>query len=116
MAGYHKCAYMQLLIFMEGRMLESMRPLVNRNSVLVVHTPPRGIMDETFKRFHAGSKLLAKFIVHHQPRLLLCGHIHDRAGIENAGQTVVVNCNIAAEGRGAVIDFGSDRRPKILML
>ena len=100
----------------ERRMLELIGPLVSRNSVMVVHTPPWGILDEAFNKFHVGSKLLANFIVRHQPRLLLCGHVHDRTGFEYAGQTVVVNCNIAAEGRGTVIDIENDQRPIIQML
>jgi Icc-related predicted phosphoesterase len=40
---------------------------------------------------HAGSKSLRRFIETIQPRLVVCGHIHESAGIDTIGGTRLVN-------------------------
>lgn len=47
--------------------------------VLVVHSPPKGHVDG--KR-HLGSESILKTIEQKQPRLVVCGHIHEAAGEE----------------------------------
>jgi hypothetical protein len=74
------------------------------------------VLDEAFGGFHAGCRRLYQLVVHHQPRLVLCGHIHERPGVASIGQTRVVNCNIARTGEGAMVDFGPEGSLKIKML
>jgi Icc-related predicted phosphoesterase len=90
--------------------------LVDDTSVLVVHSPPRGVLDHAFGRFHAGCRRLYQLVVQCQPRLVLCGHIHEIPGIASIGQTTVVNCNIARTGRGAMVDFDPEGSLKVKML
>jgi uncharacterized protein len=57
--------------------------------VLVVHSPPKGYVDG--KR-HLGSEAILRTIEEKQPRLVVCGHIHEAAGEEaRVGATRVIN-------------------------
>lgn len=100
----------------ERSAFQRLAPILNSDSVLVVHTPPRGVRDEVAGKFHAGSPGLSRFIEKHQPMLCLCGHIHEGHGISELGKTVVVNCAMARNSAGALIKIASDRKLDILMI
>ena len=102
--------------FFEDRVLKKLDPLVNQNSVVVTHPPPWGFLDKAFNRFHAGSKGLYRFIHRYQPGLLLCGHIHENAGTAAIGNSIVVNCNIARNNSGAIVEFAGDGKPIVEMI
>jgi Icc-related predicted phosphoesterase len=62
------------------------------NSVLVLHSPPRGHCDTNGSGDHFGSETLLAAIEGKQPRLAVCGHIHESWGCERLiGQTPVRN-------------------------
>ena len=66
-------------------------------AVLVVHSPPKGYVDEAHGR-HRGSRSILEVIERKRPALVVCGHIHQRWGGEAAiGITPVVN--VGPEGR-----------------
>ena len=76
-------------------------------------------------RFHAGevlrpSDLNVGFAAGHegdrQPRLFVCGHIHERPGRAVLGKTLVVNCSMGRSGAGAWIEMETDREPAVSML
>jgi uncharacterized protein len=57
--------------------------------VLVVHSPPKGHVDGARS---LGSEAILRTIEERQPRLTVCGHIHESAGEESTvGATRVVN-------------------------
>ena len=57
--------------------------------VLVVHSPPKGYVDGSRR---LGSESILAAIEDKQPRLVLCGHIHEAAGEEaTVGASRVVN-------------------------
>jgi uncharacterized protein len=57
--------------------------------VLAVHSPPKGYVDG--KR-HLGSEAILRIIEERQPRLVVCGHIHEAAGQEaQVGASRVLN-------------------------
>jgi Icc-related predicted phosphoesterase len=61
------------------------------DAVLVVHSPPRGHVDEAFGR-HLGSEAILETIEQVRPRLAVCGHIHQAWEQESRiGQTRVIN-------------------------
>ncbi|WP_035241186.1 metallophosphoesterase family protein [Desulfobacter vibrioformis] len=86
------------------------------DTVLVVHTPPRGACDRVGKKIHAGSLNLARFITAATPSLVLCGHIHEDFGLKTLHQSTVVNCAIAGPGSGAVIDLEKNECPRVNLL
>ena len=106
------------IAFREIQVLKKISPLVNRNTVLVVHPPPWGILDEVLGKFSAGSKNLLAFVRHTQPAVVLCGHIHERPGVRQLRKTHVINCTMGNGSRGACIDCDDDnlQRLKIKLL
>ncbi|MCA9276128.1 MAG: metallophosphoesterase family protein [Phycisphaerales bacterium] len=44
--------------------------------ILVTHSPPKGHCDKDSAGKHLGSKSVLKWTKKHQPRFVLCGHIH----------------------------------------
>ena len=104
------------LRLIERPVLEQMVSLVTGHSVLVAHPPPWGTLDEVLGRFHAGCRGLRGIVVKQQPRMLICGHIHERPGTARLGKTLVVNCNMGGTRGGAMIDLDTDDDPRVRML
>jgi uncharacterized protein len=66
-------------------------------AVLVLHSPPKGYLDEVHGR-HLGSRSILAAIERKQPVLAVCGHIHQYWGSEaGIGTTPVVN--VGPDGR-----------------
>jgi Icc-related predicted phosphoesterase len=66
-------------------------------AVLIVHSPPKGYVDEVHGR-HLGSTSVLEAIERRRPTLVVCGHIHQCWGGEaKVGTTPVVN--VGPEGR-----------------
>ncbi len=62
------------------------------NAVLVLHSPPQGHCDTNGAGDHFGSAALLQTIEEKQPRLAVCGHIHESWGCERlVGQTPLHN-------------------------
>ena len=60
--------------------------------IMVLHSPPKGIADVTSTGISVGSTAIREAIARVQPKLALCGHIHDGWGQEGMiGATRVVN-------------------------
>ena len=74
------------------------------HSVLVTHSPPQGAVDFSSSGRSLGSTAIRAAIERTQPRLAVCGHIHDSAGRQEwLGTTPVVN----AGPRGVIWDLDS---------
>lgn len=64
--------------------------------VLVSHSPPRGVLDQSSSGAHLGSVAVLEAISRCQPQLVVCGHIHASAGgVEESGGAIVVNAGPA---------------------
>lgn len=60
--------------------------------ILVIHSPPKGLADETSSGLSIGSVAIRAAIERIQPDLMLCGHVHDCWGQRgHIGGTEVVN-------------------------
>ncbi len=63
-----------------------------RGAILVLHSPPRGHCDASADGTSFGSPALLRAIEEKQPRLAVCGHIHESWGCESeVGATAVRN-------------------------
>jgi Icc-related predicted phosphoesterase len=100
----------------ESRVLNNLTPLLQRDTVLIAHPPPRGTLDQVFGKFHAGCRSLRRIVTRYQPRLLVCGHIHEKRGTAFIGKTLVVNCSMGRTGGGALIEVDGNQSPKTEML
>ena len=67
---------------------------VSAGSILVVHSPPKGHCDASSTGDHLGSAAIASAISEQQPRLAVCGHIHESWGERSS----IGDCEIANLG------------------
>lgn len=66
--------------------------------LLILHSPPHGHCDVSGQGEHLGSRAIAAAIEAKQPRVAVCGHIHESWGQESRiGKTQVIN--LGPEGR-----------------
>lgn len=79
--------------------------MVDKDTILVSHPPPFGTRDEVLEKLHAGSRLIKNVVDRRKPRIVLCGHIHERSGKSAVGQTTVVNCSFNKFCSGALIEW-----------
>jgi hypothetical protein len=77
--------------------------------ILVSHTPPKNTkLDAAFSGEHVGSSSLRQYIEKKQPSIVFCGHIHEARGIDNIGNTVIVNSGPARHSQCAVANINED--------
>ncbi len=93
----------------EGRARQWLLNRVGAETILVSHPPPRGVRDMVAGRVHAGSGMIADVVASRQPRLVICGHIHEAPGIGRLGRTMVVNCAVGRRCSGAIIEIDGER-------
>ena len=77
--------------------------------ILVVHEPPRGILDDVGGGRHIGFAEHLAALRRLRPKVLLCGHCHESPGVVVHGGTTVVNCTLGSGGRGALVDLDGDQ-------
>jgi len=78
--------------------------------ILVTHGPPRFVLDKNNEGIHCGSNALHSWIESYQPRLVVCGHIHEGHGIALIGNTLVVNASTCTS------DYRPNNQPIVLEL
>ncbi len=61
-----------------------------------------------------GSLTLLIVLDKDNPRLVLCGHIHEDPGITRTDKTIVVNCSMGKRGEGALVEIDKDITVKML--
>ena len=61
------------------------------HDIIVSHGPPLDCLDRTNSGQHIGSPALQKHVLEHQPKLVVCGHVHEAAGVRSLGQSMIVN-------------------------
>jgi Icc-related predicted phosphoesterase len=57
--------------------------------------------------------MLRDLVEKKQPRLLICGHIHESAGVAEVGATTVVNCSLPRTGQGVMIELEDGNQPVV---
>ncbi len=61
-------------------------------AVMVTHEPPFDTcVDLAFTDEHVGSRTIRSFIEQRQPLVCFCGHIHEGAGLDRIGDTLILN-------------------------
>ncbi len=95
--------------FPEARFSEWLEDLARRaggykDLVLAAHNPPYNtVCDRIEGGRHVGSTAIRDFIEEYQPAACLCGHIHESAGIQRVGRTLVVNPGSFSTGGYALL-------------
>ena len=90
------------------------KKMIDEKTILVTHVPPYDSKDKVFIGMHGGSKELRELVDKYQPRLVLCGHIHEDPGFTKIGNTMVINCSMGKKGEGALIDLNHKINVKML--
>lgn len=116
MGGTVPVPFRSRICLREQQMIGRMNHLIREDCVLVVHPPPYGTLDEGLGNLHAGSKGLRRLIFEKQPKVLICGHIHEKPGWTFIDKTLVVNASMGRSGSGAMIALGADTVPTVRML
>jgi 3',5'-cyclic AMP phosphodiesterase CpdA len=65
--------------------------------IVVSHTPMYGLCDRTADDYNAGSKYLRTRMQKVQPRLFVCGHIHEAYGHRRYGNILIKNASLRDE-------------------
>ena len=105
------------LCFLENRLINKLKACcLTRETVLVAHPPPYGILDMVFGRFSAGSNAVYSILQDQPPRLFICGHIHETPGVVSYNSTAVVNCTMGKKSAGALIEYDGQHTPEVEML
>lgn len=100
----------------ETQTLRKLAPMVHSRAVVVAHPPPHGCRDQVLGRFHAGSRRLSQLIHETSPAVMICGHIHEAAGVDRMGDTLVVNCALGPNRYGATVVLEDGQAPAAVML
>lgn len=80
--------------------------LLPKNFILISHQPPHGCQaDRTSTNVHVGSHAIRNFIERYQPKLCLCGHIHEGKSISKIGNCLIINPGAFKDGNYACIDL-----------
>jgi uncharacterized protein len=78
--------------------------------ILVSHQPPFGTkVDKAWIGSHVGSREIRKFIETKKPALCITGHIHEARGVDEIGETRIVNPGAFKSGNYAVIEMEGRR-------
>jgi len=85
---------------------EALLALCPPQAILVSHSPPYGAADRSSRGQNLGSRAVREAVLRLEPRLVVCGHIHESGGRQDAlGATPVVNAGPAG------IDWTLDASP-----
>ena len=93
----------------EEEIESSLEPLMEENSVLVLHAPPMGINDTIPSGAHVGSTSIKAIVDKYHPRLVLSGHIHEARGMIEENKTIFINPGPAMSGYSAMITIDGDK-------
>ncbi len=83
-------------------------------NILISHCPPYGVLDQTHSGEHAGSRTIRREM--HRFDIILCGHVHERKGIRNHGNIVIINPGPLSAGVYAVIDPDEPEKAELAKL
>ncbi|SFB69622.1 Predicted phosphoesterase [Zunongwangia mangrovi] len=87
-----------------GRSIRKKWNLIPQNTdILITHTPPYGILDESKTYKNIGCEELLKKIVDIKPKLHFFGHVHDDFGKKSIGPTLFVN-NAVMDSKNRLIN------------
>ena len=75
-----------------------LRRLTPTPQILVVHNPPRGVLDKVGGVRPVGSAAVRRYIEERQPAMSVHGHVHEDRGLDMLGGTIVVNPGPLKEG------------------
>lgn len=74
--------------------------------ILITHNPPKDTKcDRITSGAHVGSSLIREFVEKYKPLLLVCGHIHESAAVDQIGPSWIVNPGPLLSGQYAIAEI-----------
>lgn len=68
------------------------RKLKDKTLILITHGPPYGTKVDNIMGSYSGNKSYTKFIKQYQPKLVICGHLHENEGLQDKiGKSRIIN-------------------------
>ena len=78
--------------------------------ILVVHNPPKDTkLDKVLSGEHVGSKAVREFILNKKPLLCIAAHIHEGAGEDKLGETVLFYPGPVIGGKYGIVEIEGDK-------
>lgn len=82
--------------------------------IILSHTPPFNTkIDLAHMNKHIGSQSIRQFVEEKKPLAVFCGHVHESPGIDQIGETVIVNCGPAKKGNYALAEISDTVEVKL---
>lgn len=79
----------------------------NTPMILVSHQPPfKTNCDRLSSGDHVGSEMVRRFIEKHNPLICFTGHIHESTGMDQIGDTHIINPGLLSNGQYAYAKIG----------
>jgi len=100
----------------EDKIFSVLDPLCRNVTILMVHAPAFGHLDEIPNGMHVGSESIKKITDRHRPLVVLSGHIHEARGIKEHNGTLFVNPGAAKEGYAALLTVEKGRAKAELLI
>lgn len=77
--------------------------------VLLSHAPPKNTACDLLPGgLHVGSTAVREIIEKYQPKIVICGHVHEGVGVDKIGKSVIVNPGKMSEGCHAIVDLNGN--------
>lgn len=98
----------------EEEIKRRMEPLrIDRNTMLITHAPPYGVLDRVANGEHIGSKAIGEMIALKKPMANVCGHVHEVEGVEKFCETEVIKVPAAIFFKAVEIDVDEGIRARV---
>lgn len=98
----------------EEEILKGLRPVMERDMVLITHCPPHSFNDFTVARRHAGSTAIRTLVDEYGPAAVISGHIHEGRGVIEENDILYMNPGAAKNGLSALLEVDDGVRGTLL--
>lgn len=102
------------ILFSEKEIEKKLSGLVEKNSILVTHLPPKNSALDSVNGKNIGSKAVRRIIQEKKPSLHLCGHVHESRNIEQINKTLCINPGPAKEGNAALVRNVKQKKAELI--
>lgn len=102
------------ILFSEQEIEKKLLPLVEENSVLVTHLPPKNSSLDLAGENNIGSNAVREIIEGKKPGIHICGHAHDSRNTEWINETLCINPGPVKEGCAAFIEAGKEAKVELI--
>lgn len=80
------------------------KQFIGKLDILLTHAPPYGSKADIIEDgTHVGSSAVRRIIDEYQPRINLCGHVHEAKTVDMLDNTVIINPGMLENGFGCLI-------------